>query len=193
MIWCMANAWASSADVAIDVPPPLAFTETERAHLDAGAIVFRAEEGSELSLAAVVLDASPDAIWDAVLGFDQYVDFLPYVTKSIQTGTWTVDEHQVIDAEFELTTRGVVTRYDIRHAVWRDRGYALFHLLPNSPGPLSEVNGVWRVEQWSDGRQLLSATIDARANWFIPAFIRTKATDRALPTAVKLIGRRVSP
>jgi ribosome-associated toxin RatA of RatAB toxin-antitoxin module len=173
-------------------PPPIAtFAADESAALARGELIVTVDSGQG-GFAAIVVDAPIDEVWAQVVDFDRYVDFLPYVTASHTDRVDEAGDHTTIDCSLELTTRGVVTRYSVRNAWYRDQGWMAFAMLPGPGNPLDAATGWWRVAPLPDDprRTLLMYSIDVNAAWWVPGFIRAKATDRAVPTVAKLIARR---
>lgn len=174
--------------------PALELTEAERARLDAGEVVWRADlnKGGSAGRSMVLVRASEDQVWDVILNPDDYVLFLPYVTAS-----WAEPRGQDAPQErlrwgMELTTKGVVTRYAVESratpaAVGRTMRW---EMIPSGASPMSRATGYWMSLPWGDGRTLLVYAVDVETAWWLPVMIHQTAADRGLPTTVALFGRR---
>ena len=197
MILVLAIA-ARAADVdadgvaALEIEPPMVAVDADlRASLDAGELYTTIREG-EGGLGMIVANAPPSAVWSVIVDFDRYVDFLPYVTGSSVDARTDAADHSVIDCTMELTTKGFVTRYTVRNTWWTDAGWMGFVMLPQPGNPLRQATGYWRVEAWNGdpNRSLVTYQVDATADWWVPAFVRSKATDNAVPRVIKLVAKR---
>ncbi|MCK6517601.1 hypothetical protein L6R46_21375, partial [Myxococcota bacterium] len=95
--------------------PPLELTDAERARLDAGEVVWRADlnKGGSAGRSMVLVRASEEQVWDVILNPDDYVLFLPYVTASWAEPGGSDRAQATLRWGMELTTKGVVTRYAV--------------------------------------------------------------------------------
>jgi ribosome-associated toxin RatA of RatAB toxin-antitoxin module len=192
-----ALAGARDADLDADpitvVPPSFAFDDAERSALQAGEVVYRYERWGVLDggVAAIVVDAPADIVWKHIVDYDDYVRFLPYVTASSTDNVVRGLDTVIYDCSMELTTKGIVTRYQVRNWHFPDRGYMTFRMLPMAGNPLDSATGYWRLEAF-DGdpaRTILAYRIDIDTSWYVPAFLKNRAADRGLPTVARLIAR----
>ena len=179
-LWAsLTSATAPEWDLA---PPSIAPSPEEAAALLAGETVVRQDtnRGASSGVAMALVRAPVDQVWEVVLGFDDYTVFLPYVTSSraVPGG-----------AEFELTTKGVVTSYSQRIGDHRDRGYVTFETRPVGWSPLSQSTGWWQVMTW-EGGTLLMYSVDVATAWYLPKATHDKAAAVGLPKMVTLVAAR---
>lgn len=174
----------------VDQPPPaLELQDAELEALQEGQVVTRQElaRGGSAGLAMMLVDATPDHVWDVILDVDRYVEFLPYVTSS-----WLVsDDPAALKWGMELTTKGVVTRFNASGVLHRDEGYLAWEMRPVGSSPLRASRGWWRVET-VDSRTLLVYQADVQTAWWIPTRTHQKAASRGLPTLVSLMAARAA-
>lgn len=176
-------------------PPTLEFSPEELDRLAAGGTIYRHEayEDRVVGVAAVATRAAPEAIWRHITDYDAYVRFLPYVTASRTVGT----DGRRTTCALELTTLGVVTRYEMENWAWPERGYLNWALSPAAGNPLQGATGSWQVSPFtgtlppdSPPLTLLSYRTEVTMSWWIPDFLQARAADRGLPTLVRLIRRQ---
>lgn len=184
---------ATALAAAPEAPPALSYTDEECARLDAGEAVSREEPWQERTgiVAAILIDAPAEVVWRQVIDYDAYVQFMPYVTASSTDKVIAANDHTDIDCSMELTTKGFVTRYDVRNHWYPDEGFMQFELLPSHAGPLKHADGYWRVEPWQKdpSRTMLAYRLDVELPWYVPAFAWDMASNR-LPRVVHLLAKR---
>jgi ribosome-associated toxin RatA of RatAB toxin-antitoxin module len=178
-----------SADIA--APARIEIPADDLTRLRDGELIVHLNEGSG-GTGMMVSDAPVAAVWRVIVDYDHYVDFLPYVTGSRVDSHEYHDDHEQVDSTIELTTRGIVTEYSIRNEVWKDAGWMGFVMLPKPGNPLKDVIGWWRVEEFDGAadRTLVTYSIDATADWWVPAWVRNRATDNAVPRTTRLVAER---
>lgn len=174
--------------------PPLELTDAERARLDAGEVVWRADlnKGGSAGRSMVLVRASEEQVWDVILNPDDYVLFLPYVTASWAEPGGSDRAQATLRWGMELTTKGVVTRYAVesRPAPSITGRTMRWEMIPSGASPMSRATGYWMSLPWGDGRVLLVYAVDVETAWWLPVMIHQTAADRGLPTTVALFGRR---
>lgn len=160
-------------------------TASERAALDAGEVVVRADtrRGGSSGLSMMLLDVPPETVWDVILGFDAYVEFLPYITASSLESS-SEDRYAYT---IELTVKGLTTRY--AGTAERSGDELAWALEPIGASPMRRSSGTWRVQEL-EGRSLLVYSAEAETAWWLPTSMHRKAADAGLPTMVRLVGRR---
>ncbi len=187
MTWLVAIALAASDwDV---LPPRTAPSAAELGQLRAGSAVYRStlERGLSTGLAFAVAEASVAEVWEEVLDFDAYVQFMPYVTAS-RTASVQGDR---IDWQMELTTMGVVTRYLVENHRYPEQDVLTWNMQPRGGTPLLGASGWWRVEPFEGDpdRTLIVYGTSVEVSWWVPMALHDKAASR-LPTMVELIRDR---
>lgn len=191
-------------------PDPVEFTRGELARLAEGEVVYRvhrSDENQVVGISAAVTEVPPDAIWRHVLDFDTYVEYLPYITASRTVHQWAGDHipdthrpsgsggedpTELVVAELELTTLGVVTRYRMDNYWFPDRHYLAWAMVPQAANPLNAVVGTWQVSAFEADpeRTLVVYRAQADMRWWVPDFLQERARERGLPVLVRLIRER---
>jgi len=171
----------------------ITWTSVEQATLDRGEAVSRYwkdGDGRSRGLSAVVVNAPAPAVWHAIVDFDAYVQFMPYVTASYVTSWEEATDYTRILAGYQLTTLGVNTRYKLDNRWYPDQGLMIFDVRPEGSGPISAGDGFWRVSPWKTaGAVLLEYSVDMSMQWWVPSVLERKAASR-LPTVVRLMKRQ---
>ncbi len=180
---------------ATEAPNRRPWTREERTLLRAGDTVFRhgPAGSSDTGVAAVLASAPPDILWKHILAFDQYVDFLPYITASRSVTLAKGNACDVYDADFQITTKGVVSSYQVRHWHYANKSWLPFRMVSNeSGGAVRGGEGGWQVTRWDEDPQksLLCYEVRLRTSRLVPSFMKRLAANRGLPTAATLIARR---
>lgn len=169
-------------------PPDLALTEDERIRLVAGETVVRSEHVASTSsgMAMRLVPVDEAQVWDVILDFDHYVQFLPYVTAS---AALPPDSQGRLGYRLELTTKGVVTRFETRCT--RDLPDRMqWEMTPIGYSGVEAARGWWHTQSWTEGSTLLIYVADVDAAWWVPDRVHRKAADRGLDTMVELVGRQ---
>lgn len=173
-------------------PPPVQLTPEELSTLEAGGTIYRHQPGGAVhgGLSATVVHAPPAEVWRHVLDVGSWVDFLPYITSSASVGSHQVDGHEVHHGTFALTTRGVVTHYQVESHWMADDDYVAFTVGSRRGHPLRPSVGYWQLAPWKGSGHLLIYQVDARSSWYVPGSVKRRAATRALPRLTTLIARR---
>lgn len=172
---------------------PLASPEPNAAELralEAGRVVVRSDtgRGGSMGLSMRLVQASAERIWEVVLDFDGYVDFLPYVTASWTEGTPTQLGEGRYRWGMELTTRGVTTRYSVDCR--RAEGELDWTMSPVGASPMRSSTGSWRVVPWDAQRVLLVYVATVDTAWWVPPSVHRQAADRGLSGIVDLVAQQ---
>lgn len=188
---------ASALDPAGVVLPAVAddWTDAERVLLDQGLPVHRYERdpsGRQYGRAAVRVRAPADAVWGAVLDYDNYVRFLPYVTASAETSRGPTGAGERVQATYDITVKGMVTHFALDSELRRDDGVVAFTLSSNEGGAVDAGQGWWRLTPWTGEPNvwLLEYGVDLGLRWWVPGFVERKAADRGLPVLVRQMARQ---
>ena len=160
-------------------------TSVERALLDGGEVVVRqdAARGGSSGLAMILVDAPAEDVWQVVLDYDAYVEFLPYVTAS----RLDTVEDDVTTYTIELTVKGLSTRY--AGTAKRLGDELAWELMPVGMSPMRTSRGSWRVQEL-EGKTLIVYRAEAETAWWLPTSVHRKAADAGLPTMVRLVAER---
>ena len=141
-------AGAAHAQEWDQAPPELTIDATERASLKTGEVVIRQghEERGSVGTAMALVDGTAEESWAAILDFENYVRFLPYITASWTESPGRGAKENALRWGLELTTKGRSVRVDGGNRL-ADL-HALLHwlrLLNSFPRGLVCFNGTLRI------------------------------------------------
>ena len=196
MRWFPLRSKSSKGDGVFTPEPeaPKDWTPEERTALRCGQTVYRHSTGrrSDDGMAAVVVKTTAETLAEHILDVDAYVEFLPYVTGSRVLRTEEFSDHRRVDAELELTTKGIVTRYEIETRWYPEASWLPFQMVAHTGGALRGGSGSWHLYRWDEdwSRTLLVYDIRLESARWVPGFARRLAANRGLPAAAELIAKR---
>lgn len=197
-MWSLLLSVAASAQPApaaetAAVPEEEKFNAEELRALHAGEVVWRqtTRNGKDRGVATVVTRATPKAVWALLRDFDRWHEFLPYITASEKAREGEHTNHPDFDVAFELTVKGIVTKYLVRHHFHPDLAWMPFEVVEAEMGPLKGATGYWRTMTWPDGRTVLQFQAETTPLWFVPARLRRKAATGGLPRLVKIMAKEL--
>lgn len=189
-------AGAAHAQEWDQAPPELILDAQERASLESGEMVVRQghEERGSVGTAMALVDGSVEESWAAILDFDNYVRFLPYITASWTESTERGAQDNALRWGVELTTKGVVTRYRVDCLLHSEQGYMAWEMRPTGYSPLAASHGWWRVESWADdpSKTLMVYQVRVETAWWLPERVHRLAADQGLGTMVSQMRRQVA-
>ena len=185
------RGFSEARDRPEQVPETVDFTVEEWDQLRGQEVVWRYErlKGHDLGVAARLTQASAHEVWSQIIGFDDWVAFLPYVTHSSVKKVHSQMGHPVVDARFALTVKGITTWHEIRHHAFPHDGYLAFHLLETTRSALKGTMGYWTVDEQAEGT-LVTFRVDMSPAWYVPGGIRKKAARVGLPRLLRLMVER---
>ena len=105
--------------------------------------------GLEMAVAATVIDATPQKVWDTLVDFGSYPQWMPQVVECV-----TVDgaEPQTVETTLEFTL--VITKKVSYRLEYRDRGnFRMEYSLVD--GDFASNEGYWVVRPFGTGRSIL--------------------------------------
>lgn len=177
-------------------PPEITLSAAELTQLEGGEVVIRqshAERGSGGAAMALV-DGTVQETWAAILDFDNYVRFLPYITASWTENTPRDAPENALRWGLELTTKGVVTRYRVDCLLYSEQGYMAWEMRPTGYSPLAASQGWWRVEPWpgDPSKTLMVYQVKVETAWWLPERVHRFAADQGLGTTVEKMRRQVA-
>lgn len=189
-------AGAAHAQEWDQTPPELILNAQERASLESGEMVVRQghEERGSMGTAMVLVDGTVEESWAAILDFDNYVRFLPYITASWSEATERSAPENALRWGVELTTKGVVTRYRVDCLLHSEQGYMAWEMRPTGYSPLAASHGWWRVSSWEDdpSKTLMVYQVRVETAWWLPERVHRLAADQGLGTMVSQMRRQVA-
>ena len=126
-------------------PAAIALTDAEKGLLAQGQVVQRQSQGDAggIGVAVQYIFAPPDAVWDAILGYDKYPDRVKNVASCSvyqrDGNNWYVDmQNSVFGIKFGL--------YTVNH-IFRDQGYMTWELDYSRKSDVDDMTGYWLVEE----------------------------------------------
>jgi hypothetical protein len=172
---------ASAAD-------PLAISGDDRRRLARGEVVVRlgAADGAGLreGTALAVLDTPPERVFRALLDFNHYPEWTPYVAGSsarqldggvVEDAQWLDLPSPAADRFFRLWVRSAVERRGDGVERWTVR----WEQVPGV-GNVRAQHGAWTLGRLADGRTLASCRAYVDPGGFIPAWLVNRTLARAL-------------
>ena len=147
-------------------------------------------DGAERAYAVRRIPARRDEIWAVVTDFGRYGDFMPYVTGSELREQASNPEGERFDVSMSLTTKGIVTHYDVHNRWQVDHARLDFEMVPRRMSPVRSLIGWWDVCETPDDT-IVSYTLEARAAWWVPRSITRRAASLGVPRVLETIDRRV--
>ncbi|MBR56731.1 MAG: hypothetical protein CMH54_01600 [Myxococcales bacterium] len=133
---------------------------------------------------SIVIDASPERVYEVITLFDEYPDFLPEVeaveSQSLGDDNWQVK--QTIRVVKKLTYELALTGVPHKELRWH---------LTSKGGMLKTNTGSWELEELSDGRTRAEYTLDIVVRGFVPASLQSSLTAASLPAMLKRFKQRV--
>lgn len=165
-------------------------TPSEQRRLDAGELVRRnlTREDGDASyfggLSWQVIDASPDAVWNALSHTEDFPSMFPRLAAAQEVAHRGNEKIIHMEHRFGMIDAG----YYVRAKFARERGQISFRLEPGRPGSLKAAWGFFIVKPRPDGRTLLAyaCMVDVGAG-VLNAVFRPTVHDWMLrvPTTIK--------
>ncbi len=166
------------------------WTQDETTALTEAGSFLRVSEDATQATACARSRATFDALWAVVDDIDAWVAFLPYVTESTVTTRGLREGTVTTEARFALTTKGLTTRYKLRHARPEDADRVEFAIAPVGVSPLRAAEGAWTVTEWSATERLLCYAVDVDVHGWVPDRVAERAARNGPPRLVTLVARR---
>jgi ribosome-associated toxin RatA of RatAB toxin-antitoxin module len=125
-------------------PTPVALTAAERASLEAGKHVERhtKADGGGSGVAIQYINASPEVIWQTILSYHRYKDWVKNVVKC------TVYKREGDDLYVDMQTSvfGFKSQVFTKNIIRKTEGYMAWTLDYDRKSDVSDLVGYWRVE-----------------------------------------------
>ncbi len=163
----------------------------ERRRLGRGEVVVRLapadREGLREGTALAVLDTPPERVFRALVDFDHYAEWTPFVVQSSgrPLGPGVVENAQrldlpapVADRHYRLLVHAAVERRDAG-----ERWTVRWEQVPGS-GNVRAQRGTWTLTRLAGGRTLASCRAYVDPGGAIPAWLVNRTLARALPWVV---------
>ena len=185
LLLAAAVAAAATPAPAVDA---LVLSAAEQRRLASGEMVVRLAPADHRGLregtALAVLDSPPERVFRALLDFDHYAEWTPFVARSSgrTLGGGVVENAQRLDLPAPVADRHY--RLRVRHAVEAAGGTERWTLkweqVPGS-GNVRAQHGAWTLGRLPGGRTLASCRAYVDPGGGIPAWLVNRTLARALP------------
>ena len=125
-------------------PNPVQLTPAERAKLEAGEHVERHTKGAEggSGVAIQYIKASPSVIWETILSYPRYKDWVKNVVKC----SVYKREGDELFVDMQTSIFGFKSRIFTRNIVKKSEGYMSWTLDYSRTSDVNDLVGYWRVE-----------------------------------------------
>ena len=162
-------------------PPPYPqFSPEEIAKLERGETVLREEQFNDTSghrvgrgVAYIVINASPEKIWDVILDYDHYAEFYPNVNMA----KITKREQDHIYVYFVLNALGMIKiEYNVDHTFHKEENRLTWKMDQTKDNDFKETIGFWQIWPRADGKSLVCYSVYVETGRWIPGFLQ-KAVD----------------
>ena len=191
----LAGAGAAAPIAAVQAAPTVAppaeiaaLSPAERRRLARGEVVVRLAAADRSGLregtALMVLDTPPERVFRALLDFDHYVEWTPFVVESSgrPLGGGVVENAQRLDLPAPVADR--FFRVQVRSAVEQRDGHERWTVrweqVPGS-GNVRAQRGAWTLARLAGGRTLASCRAWVDPGGAIPAWLVNRWLARSLP------------
>ncbi len=126
-------------------PAPLELTESEQARVDKGKTAQRYVRGEDegWGIAVNLVEAPADVVWDTILNYDRYPDWVNNVTSCTVYETRGDDLY----VDMQMSILGIKKALYTVNTVRRDDGWMAWTLDERHESAVEEMIGYWRVEQ----------------------------------------------
>mgnify|MGYP001404786726 CR=1 FL=1 len=125
-------------------PTPVVLTAAERASLEAGKHVERHTKGDSggSGVAIQYIRASPEVIWQTILSYHRYKDWVKNVVKC------SVYKREGDDLYVDMQTSvfGFKSRVFTKNVIRKDEGYMAWTLDYDRKSDVNDLVGYWRVD-----------------------------------------------
>jgi hypothetical protein len=148
---------------------------------------IKQEDGTARGLAVQDVHATPEVIWDRILKFEKYTDWVSNVTET------EVYERkgQHIKVRFVLNATIMSVEYYIDHIYNPEEGYMTWTLDYSRQSDLDDSVGFWRVEPIPNmpGWSRLYYSVDVKLKGWVPGFIENSIAKSGLTKATAWVKR----
>ena len=162
-------------------PDALKLTEAEREKVEKGKTIQRYRRGEEdgWGVAVNFVDAPAEQVWDTILAYDRYHDWV----KNVTSCTVYKRSGQTLYIDMQMSVlgikKGIYTVNDVR----RDKGWMAWTLDYERKSDVQDMVGYWRVEQVSSNpprtRLDYSTQMKARGvpDWMVKLLTKSSLKD----------------
>ncbi len=160
-------------------PAPWALDADQQARLARGEVVVASERSATggSGRAVQVLNASADAVWDAILDYDRY----PERVDSVVSATVYERSGTTFCVDMQSRILGITTVIYSRNALHRDEGWMAWGLDRRRTSDVQDMVGYWRVETLSTDpprTRVEQQTVLAVSH--VPGFVLRHLTEQSL-------------
>lgn len=131
---------------------------------------------------SIVIDAAPDRVFEVIIDYDRYAEFLPEVkeAKSVNRRGNEVDVHYGIDLIKRI-------HYTLHHVEDRPRAVRWTFVKGEV---MRDNHGSWTLEPTPDGKTRATYTIEVGVGPLVPRSIVNALVDQSLPKLLEAFKKR---
>lgn len=170
-------------------PAAVALSPEEEARLQAGEAVLRQRQGDSggAGVAVQLIEAPAAVVWDTILRYDKYDDWV----KNVTSATIYRSEGEVFHLDMQLSILGFKSGMYTVNTVRRDQGYMSWTLDYDRRSDVDDNVGYWRVEQLREEPPLTRLEYSAEMRMSgVPEFIVSYLTRDSLPEGTGWVKQR---
>jgi len=165
----------------VQLPDALKLTDQEDAKVSDGETVQRYVRGEEdgWGVAVNIVDAPADVVWDTILSYDRYPDWV----KNVTSCTVYKKSGDQLYVDMQMSVVGIKKGIYTINTVKRDEGWMAWTLDYSRKSDVQDMIGYWRVEQVSSNpprtRLDYSTQMKARGvpNWLVKLLTKKSLKD----------------
>ena len=179
-----------------DLPPLPEFTEREWNNLKKGEFFKRHESFTDDSghkggrgVAYVVVDRSPQKVWDQILDFDRYPEFFPSVSKC----RITRQQENEIFVSFVIKLGMIIKiKYHIHHTFFPSQSRMTWVVDESKKNDFKQSTGMWTAWPLDGGKALIGYTVSLESGRSVPKIVEDIAAQSGLTKVMASIQKRVN-
>jgi len=169
-------------------PKPTVLTKEEKATLESGEAVRRQVKGDSGGRGIAIMDvkASPDKIWNTILDYSKYPNWINDLEKTkIYGGT----PEAGYNVEFELGVFGMEIIYYIDHDFHPSKGMLTWNLDYSRESDIDDSTGYWLVFPVPErpGFTRVEYSVDLRLKGWVPGIVENMLAKKGLVLATSWV------
>ena len=172
-------------------PTPTKLTRAELSTIKQGQAVRRQIQNDSGGRGIAIMDikASPEKIWQTILDFKTYPNWIDKLDKTTIYGGTPQTGQKV---KFELSVLGMDVVYFIQHSYHGDDGYMTWTLDYSRESDLDDSTGYWMVYPSPDnpGSTRVEYTVDMRLQGWVPGFVENMLAKKGLTMATSWVKKQ---
>jgi len=132
---------------------------------------------------SIVIDVTPDKLYDVIVDFEKYAEFLPEVKKtSVAAGPGDAK-----DVTYTIDIKAKIITYTLRHTGQKPSKAAW----SMTKGEMIKGNeGHWALKELPGGKTEATYVIDLKLSAFVPGFVEKALAEQSLPALLENFKKR---